>query len=66
VFNLKDNARLTIHLLGLGTAVSLLGDATLYAVLPHPEIASQVGVSLAMVGLLLSANRAARLVLNDL
>lgn len=60
----SKDSRLIIHLIGLGTAVSLLGDATIYAVLPHPEIAAQVGVTLAMVGLLLGANRAARLVLN--
>lgn len=51
-------------LLGFGTAVSLLGDATLYTVLPNPAIAAQVGVSLAMVGILLGANRAIRLLLN--
>jgi MFS family permease len=47
---------------GLGTALSLMGDATLYAVLPtHTEAA---GVTLASVGLLLSANRWIRLALN--
>jgi len=50
--------------LGLGTAVSLLGDNTLYTVLPRPEIAAQAGVTLAMVGVLLGANRAVRLVFN--
>ena len=54
----------TVTLLGIGTAISLLGDATLYTVLPHPNIAAQVGVSLAMVGVLLGANRAVRLLLN--
>ena len=53
-----------LTLLGFGTAVSLLGDATLYTVLPNPAIAAQVGVSLAMVGILLGANRAIRLLLN--
>ncbi len=53
-----------LNLLGFGTAISLLGDATLYTVLPNPTIAAQVGVSLAMVGILLGANRAIRLLLN--
>jgi MFS family permease len=53
-----------LTLLGLGTAISLLGDATLYTVLPNPSIASQAGLTLAMVGVLLGVNRATRLVLN--
>ncbi len=53
-----------VTLLGMGTAVSLLGDSTLYTVLPRPEIAAQAGVSLATVGLLLGANRAVRLLSN--
>ncbi|MBC8503926.1 MAG: MFS transporter [Anaerolineales bacterium] len=53
-----------ITLLGIGTAISLLGDATLYTVLPHPSVAAQVGVKLSMVGILLGANRAVRLLLN--
>ncbi len=61
---MKADPQRVLFLLGLGTAVSLLGDATLYTVLPDPEIASQVGVSLAMVGILLGVNRAVRLVLN--
>ena len=52
-------------LLGIGTAISLLGDATLYTVLPDPTIASQVGITLTMVGFLLGVNRAIRLVLNS-
>ena len=55
---------LALHLLGLGVAVSLLGDATLYAVLPNPTISAQMGVSMSMVGVLLSANRAVRPFLN--
>ncbi len=50
--------------LGIGLALSLLGDATLYAVLPSPEIAAQAGLSLAMVGFLLGINRLVRLVFN--
>jgi len=47
---------------GIGTCLSLLGDASLYTVLPtHTAVA---GVSLASVGVLLSANRFIRLVLN--
>lgn len=55
-----------VFLLGLGTAVSLLGDSTLYTVLPRPEIAAQAGVSLAAVGVLLGANRAVRMLTNGL
>ena len=48
--------------LGLGTALSLMGDATLYTVLPtHTEDA---GVTLAGVGILLGVNRAVRLFTN--
>jgi len=50
--------------LGIGTALSLLGDSTLYTVLPKPEIAAQAGVTLALVGLLLGANRIVRLIFN--
>jgi YNFM family putative membrane transporter len=55
-----------VFLLGLGTAVSLLGDSTLYTVLPRPEIAAQAGVSLVTVGVLLGANRAVRMLTNGL
>ena len=48
--------------LGLGTALSLMGDATLYTVLPtHAE---EAGINLAAVGIILSANRFIRLFLN--
>lgn len=60
--NIQPNRILTP--LGIGLALSLLGDATLYAVLPSPEIAAQAGLSLAMVGLLLGINRLVRLVFN--
>jgi len=56
--------RRVLTLLGLGTAISLLGDATLYTVLPNPSVAAQAGVTLAMVGVLLGVNRAARVVMN--
>jgi len=48
--------------LGLGTALSLMGDATLYTVLPTH--ASEAGITLAAVGIILSANRFIRLFLN--
>lgn len=48
--------------LGLGTALSLMGDATLYTVLPTHT--SEAGITLAAVGIILSANRVIRLFLN--
>ncbi len=50
--------------IGIGTALSLFGDSTLYTVLPDPHISAQAGVTLAMVGVLLGANRFARLLFN--
>jgi len=46
----------------IGTCLSLMGDASLYTVLPTQTAAA--GVSVASVGILLSANRFIRLVLN--
>jgi MFS family permease len=48
--------------LGLGTALSLMGDATLYTVLPTHT--ADAGITLAAVGIILSANRIIRLILN--
>ena len=48
--------------LGLGTALSLMGDATLYVVLPTHT--AEVGIPLASVGILLGVNRAVRLLTN--
>jgi MFS family permease len=48
--------------LGLGTALSLVGDATLYTVLPTHTV--DAGISLAGVGVILGVNRAIRLLLN--
>lgn len=48
--------------LGLGTALSLFGDATLYAVLPTHT--ADAGITLAAVGVILSANRLIRIILN--
>ena len=48
--------------LGLGTALSLMGDGTLYTVLPTHT--AEAGITLASVGVILSVNRAVRLFLN--
>ncbi len=48
--------------LGLGTALSLMGDATLYTVLPTH--AAEAGIALSSVGIILSVNRAVRVFLN--
>ena len=61
----KDRALSPLRVLlpvGIGTCLSLLGDASLYAVLPTHT--ADAGVSMASVGALLSANRFIRLVLN--
>ena len=47
--------------LGLGTALSLMGDATMYTVLPTHTAAA--GIALSSVGILLGANRAVRILL---
>jgi MFS family permease len=47
---------------GIGTSLSLLGDASLYAVLPTHAV--EAGVSVASVGILLSANRFIRMFSN--
>lgn len=60
----RRSSSLTLGLIGAGVAVSLLGDSTLYTVLPDPAIASQVGVSTAAVGVLLGINRLVRLISN--
>ena len=52
--------------LGLGTAISLLGDSTLYTVLPQASIAASAGVTLAMVGIILGINRLVRLLSNPI
>lgn len=60
----RPSPRRVLIPLGIGTVISLLGDATLYTVLPNPTIAAGAGVTLAQVGILLGANRAARLLTN--
>jgi MFS family permease len=47
---------------GIGTCLSLLGDASIYAVLPSQTVGA--GVSIASLGILLSANRFVRLFSN--
>ncbi len=64
--NRISNPNRVLTPLGIGLALSLLGDTTLYAVLPSPEISKQVGLSLAMVGFLLGVNRLVRLLFNGL
>jgi len=49
--------------IGLGTGLSLYGDTSLYAVLPTHT--ADAGVAIVSVGILLSANRFIRLVLNS-
>lgn len=58
----RIDMRSVLFPLGLGTALSLMGDATLYTVLPTHT--ADAGVTLASVGILLGINRAVRLVLN--
>jgi MFS family permease len=53
-----------VMLLGIGTSISLLGESTLYTVLPNERIMQQLGITLTMVGLLLGTNRAMRLLTN--
>ncbi|OGO19848.1 MAG: hypothetical protein A2Z14_17810 [Chloroflexi bacterium RBG_16_48_8] len=48
--------------IGFGTCLSLLGDASMYTVLPTHTL--EAGVTIAAVGILLSANRWVRLALN--
>ena len=64
--NYSNKVNSVLTPLGIGLALSLLGDATLYVVLPSPEIAQQAGLTLAMVGFLLGINRLVRLLFNGL
>ena len=58
------NPKQTVTLLGIGTAISLLGESTLYILLPIEKYALQLGITLTMVGILLGTNRAVRLLTN--
>jgi DHA1 family multidrug resistance protein-like MFS transporter len=60
----KRSIRHILVPLGAGLVLSLLGDQTLYTVLPNPSIAAVAGVTLGMVGVLLGINRLTRLVFN--
>jgi MFS family permease len=60
----ETSPRRVLTILGLGTAVSLLGDSTLYTVLPDPVFALQAAIPVAQVGILLGANRLARIFFN--
>jgi uncharacterized membrane protein YidH (DUF202 family) len=52
-----------ITVVSLAVATSLLGDSALYTIIPiHAE---QLGIRLALVGVLLSANRFVRLISNS-
>lgn len=63
---MKDNLSVSpsrvVLTIGIGTCLSLLGDASMYTVLPTHSM--EAGVTLASVGILLSANRFVRLFLN--
>jgi MFS family permease len=61
---IKSSPRRALTILGIGTAISLLGDSTLYTVLPDPKFALQAAVPFAQVGILLGANRLARIFFN--
>jgi MFS family permease len=62
---LKSSSKI-LNVLGLGTALSLLGDSTLYTVLPDPANAAIAGVTLSAVGFILGANRLTRMATNPL
>ncbi len=62
VTEITRNPNRVLWPLGLSTALSLMGDATIYTVLPtHTQDA---GIELAQVGVMLSANRIIRVFLN--
>ena len=58
----QPNSARVLFPLGLGTALSLMGDATMYTVLPTHT--ADAGITLAAVGVMLGVNRAVRLFLN--
>ena len=61
---IKSSPNWVLTILRIGTAVSLLGDSTLYTVLPDPTFALQAAVPFAQVGILLGVNRLARIFFN--
>lgn len=56
--------RRVLALIGAGTALSLLGENTLYTFLPHPSFANLVNLRVAEVGLLLGVSRLVQVVIN--
>ena len=64
IVKMKFSPRRVLTILGIGTAVSLLGDSTLYTVLPDQQFALQAAVPFAQVGILLGVNRLARIFFN--
>ena len=61
---MKFSPHRVLAILGIGTAVSLLGDSTLYTVLPDQQFAFQAAVPFAQIGILLGVNRLARIFFN--
>ncbi len=62
MFEKPQHPKHILWLIGLGTALSLPGDATLYVTLPTHT--AEAGIALTGVGLMLSANRWVRVLLN--
>jgi MFS family permease len=60
--NVSISTNRVVLVIGIGTCLSLLGDTSMYTVLPTHTL--EAGVTLASVGILLSANRFIRLLLN--
>ncbi len=60
----SNSPQRVINVLGIGIVLSLLGDNTLYTVLPDSNIWSRVGLTLAWVGVLLGVNRIVRVIFN--
>jgi DHA1 family multidrug resistance protein-like MFS transporter len=57
--NPRNSCGRIVTILGIGTAFSLLGDSTMYTVLPLRAV--EIGVPLASVGILLGVNRLVRI-----
>ncbi len=62
--NDRPLSRHVINVLGIGIVLSLLGDNTLYTVLPDSNIWSRMGLTLGWVGILLGVNRIVRVIFN--
>ena len=59
---ISENGRI-LFIIGLGTALSLIGDSSMYTVLPTHTV--EAGIGLAAVGVMLSVNRWVRLGANS-